>query len=312
MQTFLTSVSAVGQIVLMTAVGFFLGKLGWVKHETKPFLVKYIMNIAMPCMCINSILGKVTRDILQRLGVLLLVSACTLLALMLLAYLCSRWLKVGRRQQGVFMIMCFVSNSMFIGYPMCTALFGEDAVPFVLCYYIVNTVFFQSAGVAMLNRSGETPGEKHSVKKALKALVRPPICAILISLGLLALNVTAPPFVMRFTSYMGATVTPMALLYTGFVIYELGFSHIKMSPSLWVVLLFRFAIAPLMCVGFCALFGVHGLPRSVLMIECAMPVMTQAVVLSADCGADEGYAAIGTAASTLLCFVMIPILMQFV
>ena len=46
-----------------------------------------------------------------------------------------------------------------------------------------------------------------------------------------------------------------------------------------------------------------------LVIEIAMPVMTQVVVFASDTGEDEHYAVIGMAASTLACFLVIPLLM---
>ena len=54
---------------------------------------------------------------------------------------------------------------------------------------------------------------------------------------------------------------------------------------------------------------VEGLARSVLLVETAMPVVTQTVVAAADYGADEEFAAQGAALSTLASFVVIPVLM---
>ena len=59
----------------------------------------------------------------------------------------------------------------------------------------------------------------------------------------------------------------------------------------------------------CEVFGVAGLGRSVLIVETAMPVVTQTVVAAAEYGADEEFAAQGAALSTIACFVVIPVLM---
>ena len=53
----------------------------------------------------------------------------------------------------------------------------------------------------------------------------------------------------------------------------------------------------------------EGLARNVLLVETAMPVVTQTVVAAADYGADEQFAAQGAALSTIACFVVIPVLM---
>lgn len=55
--------------------------------------------------------------------------------------------------------------------------------------------------------------------------------------------------------------------------------------------------------------GVTGLAQGVFTMESALPTMTQSVVMAGLLGADEDYAALGAAVSTLLSFVMIPLVM---
>lgn len=310
MAAFLSSISAVGLIFLMTAVGFFFGRAGWMQHTHKGFLVRLIMDIAMPAMCANSLMGSVSRELLFDSAIYVGICFLEIAIFIVLSFLVAKGIRLPRERVGVFVCMASFSNSMFIGLPMCTALFGDAAVPYVLCYYIANTFMFQLLGVAMLNHSGER--EHVPLLRSLKKLIRPPLCAILACIPLILWDVELPAIVMQFAKYMGNLVSPLALLYTGFVIYELGLSNIRMDSGIWLSMAFRFIAAPVMLVLLCKLFQVSGLPVSVLMIEISMPVMTQVVVLSADTGADERYAAIGTAASTLACFVVVPILMLFV
>ena len=52
------------------------------------------------------------------------------------------WARVPANRRGVFISMFAFSNSVFIGVPVSTALFGEEAVGFALLYYIANTSIF--------------------------------------------------------------------------------------------------------------------------------------------------------------------------
>ena len=312
MQNFFDSVSAVVLILLMTAAGYFCGAMGWMTRENKHFLVRYIIDIAMPCMVVTNLMGVVTREMLREAGVLLLVPLCAIILSFSLSLFLARALKLERKKIGVFVAMSCVSNSIFIGYPMCVNLFGQDCVFYVLCYFLINTTFFQIVGVGMLNYSGQSENAVPKLKSVIKGVVKPPVCAIIICVLLILLDVKLPSLVMRFAGYMGGTVTPMALVFTGFVIYELGLKKLKPDLSLLTMLLLRFVASPLLCILFCKLFAVGGLARSVLVIEHAMPVMTQVIVLSADCGADESYAALGTALSTLACFIVVPVLMLLI
>ncbi len=312
MEGFFDSISAVVLILLMTAAGYLCGAVGWMTRENKRFLVRYIIDLAMPCMVVTNLMGVVTRDMLKQAGVLLLVPLCAILLTFFLTLLLARVLKVERKKLGVFVAMSCVSNSIFIGYPMCVNLFGQDSVFYVLCYFLINTSFFQIVGVGMLNYSGQSENAVPDLKSVIKGIVKPPVCAIFICVLLILLDVKLPSLAMRFASYMSATVTPMALVFTGFVIYDHGLKNLKPDRSLCAMMLLRFVASPLLCILFCAVFHVEGLARSVLVIEHAMPVMTQVIVLSADCGADEDYAAVGTALSTLACFAVVPILMLLI
>lgn len=309
MQDFLNSVSAVVLLMLMTAAGYLCGARGWMTRGHKTFLVRYIINIAMPCMAVDSLMGSVTHGMLLSAGPMLLVPLCSLFLCFFICIGLARLLRLERKRFGVFVAMGSVANSMFIGYPMCLTLFGEDCVFYVLCYYIINTSFFQIFGVAMLNYSGRDKAGPPRPMEVLRGVVKPPICATLACILLILLDVKLPPLALRFADMMGATVSPMAMVLTGFVIYDFGLRNLKPCFSLVVMMLVRFLLSPLLGGLFCTLFGVAGLARSVMVVEHAMPVMTQVLVLAADCGADEDYAARGTALSTVACFAVIPALM---
>lgn len=108
---------------------------------------------------------------------------------------------------------------------------------------------------------------------------------------------------------MGNTVTPLALIYIGFLIYETGLKNLKPDAGIWVVSGMRFIISPLIMLLMCRVFNIGGMAQSVFMIEAAMPVMTQSVVVSAYAGADEKYNALGMGFTSILCLIAVPVLM---
>ena len=105
-----------------------------------------------------------------------------------------------------------------------------------------------------------------------------------------------------------------ALIYCGFIIYELGLSNLRPSQlrqmkGLPTMLAARLVISPLICAGMCRLFGITGLAYQVFVVESALPVVSQVTVMAGDFGADDKYAAPGATLSTLACFITIPVLM---
>ena len=307
MESFLHAVASVTIILLLTATGYFCAAMGWMSPQAKRFISKFTMSVAIPCMCVYGLTNNLTHELLAGSLGFLLVPLLSTVGAFLLSLLVGRLLKLPRKRLGVFMMMCSVSNAIFIGLPMCTELFGEACTPYVMLYYLVNTSFVQLVGLSLVRWSGEGGGfDKRMIKKFLTT---PAVIGVLVSFVLVFTGIRLPSLVMSYCKYMNNLVTPLALLLTGYIIYEIGLKNLKLDRDLAIMLLFRFLLVPGVSFALCELFGVAGLGRSVLLVETAMPVVTQTVVAAADYGADERFAAQGAALSTLACFVVIPVLM---
>lgn len=308
MDAFLQSLSAVALIFLMISVGFISGKAGLMKSAHKPFLVKYLINIAVPAMCIANVFEQFNQVNVENPVLLFVPPALSMLATLAMALVLGKLFKIEKKRFGAFVVMCAFSNSMFVGLPMCRELFGEVGVPYVIFFYIVNTLMFWTVGVALIQRSGDS-GEKMTPLKVLKRLMTPPLISLIAAMALMLLGVELPHLVVTFCGYFGDTVSPLALMYVGFVIYETGIKKSAFSWSFVTAMLMRFVAAPAISILICSLFKMPTLAVSVFTAESAMPVMTQSVIMSAAAGADEEYAASAMTISTALCLAFIPALM---
>ena len=313
MAGFLNALSASFVLMLLMSVGYFMGRIGWMGLSEKQFLSKYILNIAVPCSCITGLLGNLDHDGLKEAGVMVIAGFAGIAATMLISYILAKLLRLPRERFGVFVAMAGLSNALFIGVPVSTQLFGEASIPFIMIYYLGNTTFMQSAGIQFIEYSGK-PAEGHfSIKAFLKSLLlKPPILSIIFSIILLVLDLKLPETLMTFIGYINQTVSPMALIYCGYVLYELGFKNLRLMRGLPTMLVMRLGIAPFICMAVCMLFGMQGLPLNVFVTESALPVASQVPVLAGAFGADDKYAATGAVLSTLFSFISIPVLMLMV
>lgn len=307
MEAFLHAVSSVTIILLLTATGYLCAARGWMGPQAKAFLGKFTLSVAVPCMCIYGLINNLSKELLVQSGSFLLVPLLSTVVLILLSLLIGRLLKLPRKKLGVFMMMCSVSNAIFVGLAMCTELFGEVCTPYVMLYYLVNTSFVQLLFLSLVRWSAGSGGfDRDQVKKFLTT---PAVIAVFVGLALMWFEVELPPLVMSYCRYMNNLVTPLALLLTGYIIHEIGLKNIRLDRDLGIAMVFRFLLAPAFSVALCRAFGVTGLAHDVLVVEMAMPVVTQTVVAAAEYGADEEFAAQGAALSTVACFVVIPVLM---
>lgn len=309
MDGFFHAISSVSVILLLTATGYFCAAMGWLNAEGKKFISKFLMTIAVPSMCVYSLNTNITREMIGESLLLLFIPFSNSILCLILSGLLAKLMRLPRKQVGVFMTMCSLSNCVFIGFGMCTELFGDAASVYVTLFYLINTIFIHLVSVPLIRWSSESEG--FSGKTLRKFLKTPSMLGILTGLSLVMLHIKLPQFLLSFGRYMNNLVSPLALLLTGFIIHEIGLRNLKMSiPVLWTMG-FRFLLAPALCILLCAVFDITGLARSVFIVESAMPVITMTVVAASEYGADEQMAAQGAAITTLACFIVIPVLMLF-
>lgn len=310
MAGFFNAVSACLVLLMLMAVGYLMGRWGWMTAAEKKFISKYMINIAVPCNCIVGLLNNLDRDSLIQAGPQVLAVLLGVGVTLLLSMGAAALLRLPRARWGVFAAMAGLSNTLFIGIPVCTQLFGESCMPYVMLYYLGNTTFLQSAGVLLVERAGDQGPRSGGVGRFLRDIfTKPPILGVLAGIVLLALDLRLPNTVMRFADYISGSVSPLALIYCGFIVYKVGLKNLRLLPGLPAMLVMRLVVAPVICWGNCRLFGVEGLARDVFVVESALPVVSQVTVMAGAYGADEQYAAVGSCLSILGCFFTIPVLM---
>ena len=309
MEQFLHSVTSVNVILLLTATGYVCARLGWLTAEGKRFLSKFCMTVATPLMCVYGLTTNLTRDMIMQAHILLLVPLLSLAGNYALAIPVGKLLRLPRRSLGVFIMLCSVSNSMFVGYAMCKELFGDECVPYVMLFYMVSTVFTQVVGLSLIRWSANA--EPLSGKLLVKFLRSPPIIGVTLGYVLVLCDLHLPGLVNSYLRYMNQVVSPLALLITGRIIYEIGLKNLHIDRDMILVMLFRFLLSPALFVVACSLLGTDPLARSVYVVQAAMPVVTLTVVASSEYGADEQFAAQGAAITSLASFAVIPVLMIF-
>ena len=318
----------------IVAVGYLFAHKGYIKREHKGLMTKLIINAGMPALVMSNILGSLKLEDMGNPLVLIGIPVLSMATTLLIGLLLAAIIKPSPVRRGGFIVMCAFSNSIFVGLPMNRGLFGDAAIPYVMLFYMVNTTFFWTVGNYLINKSGEAGrGEKgnFSLKTGLKKLLSPPLIALAIAIPLLIvkykLNQNAA-FMDAFTAwggaptvllikdsfikmceYVGNIVTPLALLYIGSALHEYGFRSLKPDKDMIAAIIVRFIAAPATMLGLCLLLRVGGVGSGVFVVEAAMPVMTQAVVLAASCDADESFVAAGMCLTTLGCFVLVPVLM---
>ena len=209
----LDAVMIVLSIFLLLGMGMALTHRGWIDAGGAKLLARLTVSVGMPALVLNNVLTQFHREGLA--SSLRAIAICYLSVglSVLLGWGAARLIAIPAKRRGAFMCAFSFSNCVFIGLPVAVALFGEEATPYALIYYIANTSLFWSLGNYLLARDGGGKG-RLDVKKLIPA----PLVAFVLGVAMVLLGLTLPSFVLSACKYLGALVTPLSLLYTGYVV----------------------------------------------------------------------------------------------
>lgn len=304
----LDAIETVLVILLLMLIGVFISWKDWYGVEHKLLMTKLIVNISIPAVTINNFFNSFPRTMIFSSGKLFLIPLTTMLASFLLGSFLSNILKIDRTRRGSFIAMCTVSNSIFIGLPVSIGLFGEESIPYVMFYYLANTIVFWGLCSPRIKEDGQ--GKSFNFKEFIKNMFSVPLITVLISLILVILNLRPPNLILDTAKYLGNMSTPLSLIFIGGIMYEIGLKNIKIDISMVFIMLMRFILAPLLTLFICQKAGLEKMATQVFTIQTAMPVMIQTVTVSENYKADSQYVATAVTITTLISLIFIPFYMS--
>ena len=295
------------------ALGYLLGRTGLLAEAVEEPLSRLTIQAAIPCTLFLSCLRYMRMELLQSLGWLLLLPLLSMLIAWGLALGASRVFRIPKRQRGLFCVVFALSNSIFIGLPLCQSFYGDAAPPFVTLYFPCNTLMFWTLGVAALSADGGKPYKLGW--DTVRRVFSPPLVAAIIGSVFALAGWGIPEFLETAMGYAGGLTTPLSLLIVGAILSRTGRDVFRLGKTGAVALAGRFLLVPALTLGLCLLarrLGLADIPEAPMMIsvftlEAAMPVMNQAAIMSRVTGADHALGARLLAVSCLFGFVLLPL-----
>ncbi|KIS03783.1 AEC family transporter [Paucilactobacillus wasatchensis] len=311
MAVFLSSVSGVFIILVMVAIGYILTERGWFDESSSKLISRLVTQIALPAYMITTIMHDFTANELKTLLPDLRYPVISMLILFAFSFAVIRVLRIKQAHAGLFSSMFFNSNTVFVGLPINLALFGDKSLPYVLVYYMANTTFFWTLGVWLIQRDG-MGSAKINLWTTLKKVFSPPLLGFIVGVILVMLHISLPKFLMSDLSYIGGLTIPLSMFFIGMAVSNAGLSRMRLDVDAIGILLGRFLFSPFLMAVLVLPSSMPILMKQVFILQAAMPVMTNAPVVSKLYGADADYAAIMVTETTLISVVMVPILMVII
>ncbi|TVY08570.1 AEC family transporter [Paenibacillus cremeus] len=297
----------IGALAAMVAIGAALSRKIRFEGEVKQAFVTLIMQVTMPCLMLSSLLQlPVDAALLRQIGLVLLLSLGVHAAGIVLGLSASLPLRISAAKRKELAVLGGLGNTGFIGIPMCALLFGPKGALLAAVFDMGLDLVLWTFVVFWLKT------ERVSFRHGIKSVLNMPMLAVVTGLLLASLKLEPPAFVLQLLGMLGSVTVPLAMLYIGLLLAQLLRRKAQVSYRLLPVpLAAKLLLLPLAVALLLRLSALERELAQVVLLQSAMPTLTIASILFAQCAADDELAALTTACSTVLSLVSVPLLLAW-
>ena len=302
MKGFQNMVNAQLILLIYLGVGMYCKKTGIIDDLTKKKMVDLILKIALPCMIFNSFNKPLTPDVLKKTALAFIVAFC----IAVLSYLLGKILynRYPLERKSILQYCTLVNNSVFLGMPMVSAVYGADGLLYASIFIIPNRIMMWTAGLSLFTVSDFK-------SKCKNILLNPCIITVFLGLARRILNLPFPEFLDKAIANIGAVTSPLSMMVIGTMLVGVSWKAL-FEPSIFYLTAVRLILLPLVALGFMRLLNFDPLLTGVSLILTGMPAGSTSALLAAKYGADEDYASRCIITTTLISLITVPLLMLFI
>jgi len=295
LENFITAVSVTLPLVLMLALGCFLGRLGWISKDFIRIGNKLNFNVFLPCSLFAGTYCS-TFDTGSGAGFLLTV-IIAVIVMFLISLAGANLITKDEAQRGTLISGLFRSNTAYVGVPVACGILGvTSSVPASLMVTVASIICNILTPIGFSIHSGH----KVTAKKLLKDIFGNPYIIITL-LGFVLMLCHCPQFptpIHKTIVSLGQVCTPLAMVCLG---ANLDFARIREDKKVlrWANLL-RLVVYPLIGTAVVILLGFRDEYLAAIYAMFACPAATLLFTVSQAMGGDSDLASEIVATGTIL------------
>jgi hypothetical protein len=309
---FLTVLTAVLPVFFIMGIGFTLRRRGWLSADADASLMRVTINLLLPSLIFDSVLGNPALRRPENLLLPPLVGFGMVAVGVGVAWLFARVAGLSTKpEQRTFAFLAGLQNYGYLAIPLCITVFADSGTTGVLFVHNVGPeTAMWTLGVAML--SGHRPAG------GWRKIINPPLAALLLALALnfLGLVVTPPApvvllgkVVLTVVHWFGQSAIPLALLLIGAIVAD-HLAEARGGRVVRVVLvaaLVRLGVMPVLFLLLAKYLPCSLELKRVLVLQGALPSAVLPIVLAKHYGGDARTAVQVALGTSVVGLVAIPL-----
>lgn len=308
MTTFEILLQQIGLFVIYILAGVILVRTKVLNKETLEAISKFVIKMALPVMIFINIIDGVNNEILSGSWPIILIAAGFYVVMFLVSLWMTKFFHLGENRAGIYQAMMLFGNIGFMAVPVISNVFPGNGILYVSVFMIFDQFMLWTLGVKLTTPMG-------SGRFDPKKLINPATVAILIGMILMLTEVRIPSLLDTGLQKIGATASPLAMIYIGGIFAELPLKKYLKEISLYGIVLVRMLLAAILMFLVLGFFPVNEEIRLAMALITGMPTMTAVVMMANASGLDGDYALGGVFITTVCGIVTLPFvcwLLQYV
>lgn len=333
-------------ILVLLLVGAGMRRWDMVTPEGARQMTGLVLNVSLPPLIFVTLASEVTPQELGQAPLLVAMGVVGPMTGYVLSAAIGRLLLLPVNQRATFQTAVAVTNTAFIGYPLCEALLGSRGLLYAVLYDVGLTAVMSTFSIWLLSRASQRGIDRRSVSagrvlsagRLLSAVVdggwggllgTPMTWALVLGAAWGALGWPTPNWLLLPLRTLGQCTTPLALLTVGMLVQparaesawtdadRLGLSLLASAGSqtarssglrwqLTALTVARLIVAPALVWALVLLLKVERTAAAVIVLQTAVPSAVCTTALVDQYGGDSAFAAAGVVATTLLSLLTLP------
>jgi predicted permease len=301
---FFIVLNAVLPIFGIALVGAVIRQLNWLTAEADASLLRVTVNLLVPCLIFDSILGNRAFDTRSNIFIPPLIGFGTVALGIPLALLVLRFSGLTEeKMRRTFVFSTAVYNYGYVPFPLALALFNKETAAVLFVHNVGVEIALWGFGMILL--SGAT------LRESWRKILNPPLIMILVTL---ALNFTigkqhVPVFVQTTAHMFGQCAIPFGVVLLGAILADHAheFRDARGGRMAVASCVARLGILPVLFLLLARYLPVSLELKRVMVLEAAMPAAVFPVVMAKHYGGDPATALRVVLVTSLAGLVTIPL-----
>lgn len=296
-----------GILFLIMLVGFICQKIGVMNETGNKMISALVVQVANPALILAAGINKTDTIEGKNLlfAVLLAIGVYTLAIVS--AIIVPKLLKISKRQLGTYKAMMVFSNIGFMGFPVISAVYGDQALLYASVFLIPFNILIYTWGIKIMTENN--PKEENANKKIpWGKIFNVGVISCIVTIILYVTKLPVPKMIETTVNYFSGLTAPLSMMVIGASMVKMKFRDLFLNKKMLVFMFIKMLVIPVIGVLLIKPLGLTRELVGVCLIMLATPVGSMNAMLSQQYDGDYELASQGVALSTVLSVATMPLL----